>query len=149
MQSICLLIEKRDGTIKAREVADGSSQRRRPGYKKEDSASPTVATESIFITGAIEAHEGRKVNRYDIPGAYLHAECKEGHQYMRLDGQLAELMVLVDPKLYRKHVRYSTKGEAVLYVRIAKALYGMLKSALWWYKELRKRLKEFRFKVNP
>ena len=57
---------------------------------------------------------------------------------MRLEGQLAELMVLVDPKLYRKHVRYSSKGEAVFYVCIAKALYGMLKSALWWYKELRK-----------
>ena len=122
MHSLCLLTKKRDGTIKAREVADSSSQRRRPGYKKEDSASPTIATESIFITGAIEAHEGRKVNCYDIPGAYLHAECEEGHQYMRLDGQLAKLMVLSDPKLYRKHVRYTAKGEAVLYVRIEKAL---------------------------
>ncbi len=134
MRSLCLLTEKRDGTIKAREVADGSSQRRRPGYKKEDSASPTVATEFIFTTGAIEAHKGRKVNFYDIPGAYLHAECEEEHQYMRLDGQLAKLMVLVDPKIYRKHDRYTAKGEAVLYVCIAKALYGMLKSALWWYK---------------
>ena len=35
---------------------------------------------------------------------------------MRLDGQLAKLMVLVDPKLYKKHVRYSAKEEAVLYV---------------------------------
>ncbi len=61
--------------------------------------SPTVATESIFITGAIEAHEGRKVNYYDIPGAYLHANCKDEDTCMRLDGQLTELMVLVEPKL--------------------------------------------------
>ncbi len=93
-----------------------------PRVQKEDSDSPTVATESIFITGAIEAHEGRKVNCYDIPGAYLHAKREEGHQYMKLDGQLAELIVLVNPKLYRKYVRYSLKGEAVLYVRIAKSL---------------------------
>ena len=44
MRSIRPPTEKRDGSIKAREVADGSSQQRRPGYKKEDSASPTVAT---------------------------------------------------------------------------------------------------------
>jgi hypothetical protein len=68
---------------------------------------------------------------------------------MRLDGQLAKLMVLVDPKLYRKHVRYSAKGEEVLYARIAKSLYGMSKSALWWYKTLRTNLEEFEFKVNP
>ncbi len=46
---------------------------------------------------------------------------------MRLDGQLAKLMVLVEPKLYRKHVRYLSKGEAVLYVCITRALYDMLK----------------------
>ena len=68
---------------------------------------------------------------------------------MRIDGQLAELMVLVESKLYRKLVRYSSKGEAVLYVRIIKMLYGMLMSALWWYEELRKKLKKCRFKVNP
>ncbi len=66
---------------------------------------------------------------------------------MRLDGQLAKLMALVEPKLYRKHVRYLSKGEAVLYVRITKALYGILKSALWWYKELRKMLENYGFEV--
>ncbi len=55
MRSLFLLTEKRDGRIKGREVADGSSQRRRPGYKKEDSASPTVSTDGVFIIGAIEA----------------------------------------------------------------------------------------------
>ena len=34
MRSLCLLTKKRDGTIKAKEVADCSSQQRRPGYKK-------------------------------------------------------------------------------------------------------------------
>ncbi len=32
------------------------------------------------------------------------------------------LIVLVDPKLYRKHVRYSFTREALLYVCITKAL---------------------------
>ncbi len=36
-----------------------------------------------------------------------------------------------------------------MYVCITKALYGMLKSALWWYKELRKKLEAYNFEVNP
>ena len=68
---------------------------------------------------------------------------------MVIKGQLIKLMVLVDPKLYRKHVRYSTTGEVIMYVCITKALYGMLQSALWWYKELRYNLKAYGLKVNP
>ncbi len=34
MRSLMLITEKRDGRIKAQGVADGSSQRRRPRYKK-------------------------------------------------------------------------------------------------------------------
>ena len=67
---------------------------------------------------------------------------------MLLRGQLAELMVLVDPKLYREYVRYSPTGQAMLYVRMTKALYGMLKSALWFYEKLREDLKKQGFKVT-
>ena len=48
------LVEKRDGRIKARGVADGSKQRTMPGYKKEDASSPTVSNEGIMITCAID-----------------------------------------------------------------------------------------------
>ena len=66
----------------------------------------------------------------DIHGAFLHAKCEDGDVFMLLKGKLAELMTLVEPKLYRQHVRYDNKkGDAMLYVRMSKALYGMLKSA--------------------
>ena len=68
---------------------------------------------------------------------------------MLIRGQLAGLMVLVDPKLYREYVRYSSTGEAMLYVRMTKALYGMLKSALWFYDKLMEDLEKQGFKVNP
>ena len=103
------LIEKRDGRTKTHACADGSSQRRRKGYKKEDSASPTVATDSVFITGVIEAHERRKVVCYDIPGAFLRADCEDEDTFMQLRGKLAELLVLVEPELYREHVRHDAK----------------------------------------
>ena len=39
--------------------------------------------------------------------------------------------------MYRKYVTYSPKGQAMLYVRLSKALYGMLRAALLFYKRLR------------
>ncbi len=49
---------------------------------------------------------------------------------MLLEGQLAELMVLVEPKMYREYVTYFSSGVPILYVRMQKALYSMLESAL-------------------
>ncbi len=128
-------------------VADGSVQRRHPGYKKEDSVAPTVSTDGVFITGAIEAWEERIVACFDIPGDFLHADCKEGHTYVKLCGKLAELMVLIEPKLYREYVRYPN-GQAKLYARVNKALYGMLMSARWFYKKLRVNLGADGFVIN-
>jgi len=66
-------------------------------------------------------------------------------------GKLAELMVMVDPKLYRKYVTYecNSKGNAMLYVQMNKALYSLLQSALLFYKKLRKDLEGYGFKINP
>ena len=59
-------------------------------------------------------------------------------------------MTLVEPKLYHQHVRYDNqKGEAMLYVKMSKALYGMLKSALWFYKKLKIDLEAYGFVINP
>ena len=67
------IVEKRDRRVRAQAVADGSKEHTLPGYKKEDGASPAVATDSIMITAAINAHERRNVATIDIPGAFLHA----------------------------------------------------------------------------
>ena len=42
---------------------------------------------------------------------------------MLLRGTLAEMMVKIDPKIYRKHVFVGKKEEQMLYVRLNKALY--------------------------
>ena len=47
--------EKKDGTIKGRTCADGRKQRNCIG--EEDSASPTVSTEAVLLTGVMEAKE--------------------------------------------------------------------------------------------
>jgi hypothetical protein len=95
------IVEKRNGRARTPAVTDGSKERTQPGYKKEDGASPTIATDSIMITAAIDAHEQRNVATIDIPGAFLHAS-NDKETFMLLKGRLAKLMVQVDPQLYRK-----------------------------------------------
>ena len=58
-------------------------------------------------------------------------------------------MVRVNPELHRPYLTYSHKGAPMLYVRLSKALYGMLRSALLFYKKLRADLEEMGFEVNP
>jgi hypothetical protein len=56
--------------------------------------------------------------------------------------------VKTDPKLYRKYVVLE-KGRQVLYLRLQKVLYGMMKSALLFYRKLVGELREMGFKLNP
>ena len=83
----------------------------------------------------IESHEIRHVAYIDIPGDFLH-ELTNEKEIMILEGPLAELMVVVDLKLYRKFVTYYGKGVALFYVKIKKELYGLLMSALLFYNKL-------------
>ena len=72
LASLMFLKEKRDQSVKARMCADGRGQR--GDWSKQDTTLPTVSTESVFITEVIDAHEGRDVACFDIPGAFLHAD---------------------------------------------------------------------------
>ena len=62
-------------------------------------ASPTVATDLVFITVAVDVHEGQEMASFDIPGAYLHTETDE-YVIILLEVLLAEIMVKAAPKIY-------------------------------------------------
>jgi hypothetical protein len=73
LESLIFLTKKKCGRIKARACANGSKQR--SYIAKENVISPTVATDSVFITSAIEAYQRRcRMMTMDIPGAFLHAK---------------------------------------------------------------------------
>jgi len=55
---------------------------------------------------------------------------------MVLKGRLAELTVQVAQNLYRKYITVNRKGTAIHYVKMQKALYGLLRSALLFYNKL-------------
>ncbi len=123
--------EKRDSSVKARMCADGQKQKEGT-WSKQDTTSPTVAMELVFITTIVDAHKGQDVACFDILGAFLHADVEEDIT-MVLKSRLAELMVQVAPNLYRKYITVNRKGTAILYVKMQKALYGLLRSALLFY----------------
>jgi len=150
LASLMNIVEKRDGRVRACACADGSKERPQSGYKKEDGTSPTVATDSIMITATINAHEQRDVTTIDIPGAFLNAY-NDKETFMLLRGRLAELMVQVDPNLYQKFVIYDKNNQALLYVKLSKAIYGLLKSALLFYKTIVSYLQNYEtpFVINP
>ena len=67
---------------------------------------------------------------------------------MLLKGKIAEMMVRIDPYLYRKYVTYSTKEVPMQYVRLSKALYGMLRAAILFYNRLCSSLEDKGFVIN-
>ncbi len=128
-------------------MSDGRKQKDGT-WSKQETTSPTVAMESVFITAVINVHEGPNVACFDIPGAFLHADVNKDIT-MVLKGRLAELTVQVVPNLYRKYITVDRKGTAILYVKMQKALYGLLRSALLFYKKLVVNLESDGFVLNP
>ena len=78
--------EKRCGTIKGRGCADG---RKQWIYKtKEETSSPTVRTESLFVSCTIDAKERRLVMTCDVvPGTFMKVDIDE-IVHVRLTGPL-------------------------------------------------------------
>jgi len=140
------LKQKRCSRIKARGCADGRKQQI---YKtKDETRSPTVYTESVFLTSVIDAMEGRKVVTVDIPGAFMHSDMDE-IIHMRLDGPMAELLVKVDKDKYQPFLK-TINRKKTLFVKLSKALYGTLQAALLFWKNLSSFLvNEMGFELNP
>ena len=89
MESLMFLTEKRDGSIKGRTCANGSTQR--SYISKDEASSPTAATESMLLTTAIEAKEERDAMTLDVPNTFLQTglpkeETTEERVIMKLKG---------------------------------------------------------------
>jgi hypothetical protein len=126
------LKEKRTGIIKGGGCADRRKQQSL--ITKENASSPTVSLESLLLTCVIDAMERRYAATADIPGAFMHADMDE-LVHIRFEGTLAELLVRINPILYRKYV-FIERGSLVLYAKLAKALYSTLRAALHFWNNL-------------
>jgi hypothetical protein len=128
---LMFLKRKRCGKIKGRGCADG--QKQRAYTAREDAASPTVATESIFLTMVIDALEGRDVAVLDVPGAFMQVDMNE-LVHVWFTGKMVDLVMEIDQNMYGPCVVKEGK-ETVMYVELLKALYGTVRAArLFWEK---------------
>jgi hypothetical protein len=83
----------------------------------------------------------------DIPGAFMQADIDEVI-HVKLEGPLATLLTKVDPELYTKFL-CKENGKDIMYVRLAKALYGTLQAAMLFWKDLSGYLVSEGFELNP
>jgi len=101
LKYLMFLKEKFDGSIKARGCADGRLHREHTA--KADTSSLPVSLEAMMMSCTIETKENRYVAVTNIPGAFLLADMKEELD-MLLEGEIAKLIVKLNPKLYRKFI---------------------------------------------
>jgi hypothetical protein len=141
IRSHLFLKQKRDMTWKGRMVADGSQQDR---ILSLDTSSPTVSTEALFLTAALDALEHRHVVTVDIEGAYLHADMTT-NVFMEISSELSDILCSMYPQVYSQYV--NDRGK--LYVVLDKALYGCIESAKLFYEHLSATLLSMGFFKNP
>ena len=127
--------------LKSRLVANGKQQDRQ---LYDTLASPTAALMSLLIVAAIAAHENRETATVDIGGAFLHAKPNAANPiYVVLDKVMSDTMIKID----KNYERYrDKKGEIT--VRLDRALYGCVESALLWYNHISNTLAAIGFEKN-
>ena len=130
--------------LRARSVFNGKVQRGL--YTKDETASPTVDQDSLFVTCIVDAIEGRFKVTSDVRGAYLNAKMKD-RVIMRISGPEVDFFCDLDPTL--KEFVVTVKGKKVLYVQLDRALYGCVKSSVLWYDLYSSTLIDMGFKLNP
>ena len=145
LRYLMFLKKKRSGKIKARGCADGRSQR--SYIRKEDSRGPTVHTESMLISCAIDAKEGRDVATVDLPGFFMQTE-QTGTEHVLLDGVMAEMLVKTNPKKYKKYLWYRGRVP-MLYFKLKKALYGTLQGTKLAWQKLAAKFQEWGIELDP
>jgi hypothetical protein len=130
LESHIFVERKRDGVLKARQVAGGNKQQ---GYiMKEDASSPTVSSEAVMITCVVNANENREVAIVDIPNVFVQTvvEDEKDRAFIRIRGPLVNILVSIAPDVYGPYVMVGKKGKKQLLVQCLTALYGTMVALL-------------------
>jgi hypothetical protein len=67
---------------------------------------------------------------------------------MKIRGPLVDMLLNLDEEKYQPFVLHKGNNK-ILFVVMQKALYGMLQSALLYYKKFKKDIEQIGFKINP
>lgn len=127
---------KPDGTfdkLKSRLVAGGHRQ---DTTMYDNVSSPCVNLTSVFTLLSIAAFERRHLAAVDIKGAYLNARLSSVTVHMRIQPQLVSILKQLYQDLFKRDITEFICPDGSMIVRVLKALYGLIESALLWYKHL-------------
>ena len=84
------LKEKRDGTIKGCDCADGRKQRHH--IIKSDATFTTILTEAVSLIKNISTKERRNVTPVDIPVAFTHTNIQGEIVRVKFEGNIDEML---------------------------------------------------------
>lgn len=151
LESHLFLEEKRNLDLKGRIVGGGNKQR---SYtSKQEASSPTSHVESIFCIACMIAYQNRYSAVVDIPNAFVQTDLikdsKEVTIIMRIRGRLADMLISIAPDVSKKHAIKDQQGNTLLYVKVLKALYGLMQASLMFYQKLLKDFLAKGFETNP
>lgn len=146
LRAVNLIKQKRNKKIKGRMCANGAPHRK--FVPREEAHSKTLSQEALVASLMIDSHEDRAVGVFDIPGAYLQTNMPDDKfALLKLEEQFVDIMCSINPE-YEQYVRMEN-GKKTLYLRILKAIYGMIESALLWYELYVSVLSDMGFELNP
>jgi hypothetical protein len=100
----------------------------------------------VYLGSGRQGEETREVLRHP------QRICQHGRGQKRAHGAARRTSrddVHIVPQIYCKYITVNRKGSPVLYVKLQKALYGLMRVSLLFYRKLRKELEEYGFVVNP
>ncbi len=129
--------EKRCGKVKGQMCINGAPQR--AYIPKENTALLTVSAKSASKKRHVQCYNVSSVANTDM----------DKNMLMVLKGELAKMMVHIAPQIYRKHIVVDKRGSLLLHVKLQKALYGLMRASLLFYRKLRQKLEAFGFLVSP
>ena len=86
-----------------------------------------------------------------MPNAFIQSDMPEGETViMILRDEIADLLVEVAPDVYGDYLITTKDGRRMIYVKLLKAIYGLLQSSLLFYLHITEFLvKKLKFVLNP
>jgi hypothetical protein len=117
-----IIVRKQSRETKARLV--GSGNKKRDYLSKEDSSSPTAATESVLLTSIVDAAENRDVAILDIPNTFIQTRVENEKEcvIIRIRGVVVDWLVAIAQKVYSQYVTVGKKGDKQLLVECKNAI---------------------------
>jgi hypothetical protein len=149
LESHIFVERKRDGILKAQQVAGGNKQQ---GYiTKEDASPPTVSSAAVLLMCIVDANKNRNVAIVDIPSAFVQTivEDEKDKALICIRGPLVDILVSIAPSVYGLYVTVGKKGKKQFLVNCLTASYGTMVTLLLYYKKFVKSLKSKGFKLSP